>query len=122
MSNIKLVYLYRDGSNFKKHGQVVFANPANLTAEEVTSVLRHEWGEDAIFLAHQVRLPEVFLYGKGDADADDHCFHELDRVESTDQTPNDKHGRSITDFIAEIQSEEGRRWTVFDPFDRWFRV
>lgn len=121
MDNIKFTYLYRDGSNFKKWSHVVFSNPDGLTLEVVTKALRRAWGEDGLFLAHQVRVPEVFLYGKSDANADDHCFHEFHEVALTSELSSDRYGRSISKFIAEVQSEAGRRWTVFDPFDRYLR-
>jgi len=61
MSNIKLHYLYRDGSNYKKWADIVFLNPDDLPAEIVTEGLREAFLEDGIFIAHQVRIPEVFL-------------------------------------------------------------
>jgi len=67
MSNIKLHYLYRDGSNYKKWADIVFLNPDNLPAEVVTRGLREGFLEDGIFIAHQVRIPEVFLAAEDQA-------------------------------------------------------
>lgn len=121
MSNIKFSYLYRDGSNFKRRRQIVFGNPQGLACDEVTKILLDEWGEDGLFLAHQIRVPEVFLYGEEAPNADDHCFHEFDEVGMSEEIPSDRYGRTIIQFIAEIQSPRGRNWTVFDPFDRALR-
>lgn len=121
MANMSFNYLYRDGSNFKKWSGVVFSNPDGMTPEIVTSKLRSAWGEDGLFIAHQVRVPDVFLYGDGDANADDHCFHEFENLTPTSEIPNDPFHRSIRRFIAEVQKKERLGWPVFDPFDRSLR-
>lgn len=121
MNQIEFTYLYRDGSNFKSWSRIVFANPQSFTPEVVMRFLRDAFGEEGFFLAHQVRIPEVFLYGASDANADDHCFHEFYGVAVSSQTPNDSHGRSIAEFVAEVQTAAKLGWVPFDPFDRWLR-
>lgn len=118
MDSIKFGYLYRDGSNFKSWGNVVFFNPENLSPEQVTKALEDAFETDGLFIAHQIRIPEVFLYGKGDANADDHCYHEFDAVEKTTEAPSDRCNRSIGQFVAEVQREAGRGWLPFEPFDK----
>jgi hypothetical protein len=121
MKQIKFNYLYRDGSNFKKWSHIVFSNPDGVTLKVVRKVFRDTFGGDGLFIAHQVRVPEVFLYGKGDANADDHCFHEFNDVSMSSEIPNDMYGRSINQFIAEVQRIANLGWVPFDPFDRWLR-
>jgi hypothetical protein len=121
MENVRFKYFYRDGSNFKKSSSVVFRNPDRLTPETTTKTLRRTWGEDCLFLAHQVRIPEIFLFGSNSANADDHCFHEFLDVVSSLAAPNDSYGRSIVQFIREVQRKEAYDWPVFDPFDRSLR-
>jgi len=119
MENIKFSYLYRDGSNFKRWSDIVFTNPNDLSLDAVAKALGDAFDKDGLFIAHQVRVPEIFLYGKTDANADDHCFHEFYQVTGCFEIPNDLHGRSIDQFIAEVESPTIRGWPVFDPFDRW---
>ena len=118
MSNIKLHYLYRDGSNYKKWADIVFLNPDDLPAEIVTDGLREAFLEDGIFIAHQVRIPEVFLAADDQLTFDDHCFHEFASVESTSDAPNDLCQRSIRAFMEEVAREAKRGWCAFDPRDR----
>jgi hypothetical protein len=73
---------------------------------------------DGIFIAHQVRVPEVFLAAEDKLTPDDHCFHEFDSVENTSDIPNDPSGRSIREFMAEVAGEAENGWRAFDPQDR----
>ena len=117
MDNIKFKYLYRDGSNFKRWSDVVFPNPHDLPLEVAAKSLGNAFDKDGLFVAHQIRIPEVFLYDEGHANADDHCFHEFYEVVGSSEIPSDLYGRSIDQFIAEVQ-RVGHGWLVFDPFDR----
>ena len=118
MNNIKVIYLYRDAGNYKKWAEVVFSNPERLAPEAVTKTLRDAFLPDGLFIAHQVRLPEAFLFTEGDATSDDHCFHEFAVAEMTFEGPNDSHSRSISQFIAEVEREAQRGWVAFDPHDK----
>ena len=118
MDNIKFSYLYRDSGNYKKWAEVIFSNPDGLTLEAVTKALEDDFLQDGLFIAHQIRIPEVFLFDQGDASSDDHCFHELDSVEASLEAPTDGHSRSISQFIAEVNREAKRGWLAFDPHDR----
>ena len=118
MNNIKLIYLYRDAGNYKKWAEVVFSNPNRLALEAVTKTLRDAFLPDGLFIAHQVRLPEAFFSTEGDANSDDHCYHEFAAVEVTLDVPNDSHSRSISQLIAEVEREAKRGWATFDPYDR----
>jgi len=118
MANVKFHYLYRDGSNYKKWGDIVFSNADELSTETATRGLREAFLEDGIFIAHQARVPEVFLASEDKLMPDDHCFHEFDSVKTTSDIPNDPSGRSIREFIAEVAREAGHGWRAFDPQDR----
>jgi len=118
MSNIKVHYLYRDGSNYKKWAEIAFVNPDNLPPEIVTKGLREAFLEDGIFIAHQVRIPEVFLAAEDQLTFDDHCFHEFASVENTSDAPNDSCGRSVREFMEEVAIEAKRGWRAFNPQDR----
>lgn len=118
MRNLKFSYLYRDAGNYKKWADVVFSNPDGLAPEAVTKALKDAFLQDGLFIAHQIRIPETFLFNQQGATSDDHCFHELDSVEASVDVPNDPHSRSIAQFVAEVNREARRGWAAFDPHDR----
>jgi|SRR6267154_1864371 len=122
MNNIKFSYLYRDAGNYKKWADVIFSNPDGLTLGAITKTLRGNFLADGLFVAHQVRLPEVFLSAEEGVTEDDHCYHEFDAVEGSFKIPNDWHCRSITEFMAEVTGEAKRGWRAFDPHDRFLNV
>lgn len=121
MNNIKLIYLYRDAGNYKQWAEVVFPNPDRLALGAVAKALTNAFLPDGLFIAHQVRLPEAFLFNKGDATSDDHCFHEFAVVELTLETPSDNHSRSIGQFVGEVEREAKCGWKAFDPHDTLLR-
>jgi hypothetical protein len=114
MNNVKFNYLYRDAGNYKKWGKVVFSNPNKLTLEWMTKNLQQAFSQECLFNAGQIRIPECFLFAKGHATTDDHCFHEFDTVELSLESPSDLHSRSMDQFIGEIKREAMRGWIAFD--------
>lgn len=118
MSNLKFSYLYRDAGNYKKRGSVVFSNPGNLRPESVEKTVRKLLPQDCLFVAGQIRIPECFLFSRGYATSDDHCFHEFDQIARTPEMPNDFHKRSISQFIREIEHKAEQGWIAFDPHEQ----
>ena len=110
MSSIRFHYLYRDGSTYRKWADIVFLNPDDLPTEIVAKRLRAAFLEDGLFVAHQVRVLEVFLAAVDQLTSDDHCYHEFDTLHSTSDAPNDLHGRSISEFMVEVSREANRGW------------
>ena len=119
INNVRFHYLYRDGSNYKKWADIVFSNPDDLLTDIVAKGLRSAFLEDGLFIAHQVRVPEIFLAAEDHLTSDDHCFHEFDTVKSTFDVPNVVYGRSISGFMVEVSNEAMRGWRAFDPQDRF---
>jgi hypothetical protein len=117
MSNMKFHYLYRDASNYKKWAEIVFSNHEGLSSDAAAKALRSCFSSDGLFIAHQVRVPEVFLFAEYGLTPDDHCFHEFDSIEVTYDVPNDAYSRSIRKFMAEVEREARRGWLAFDPQD-----
>ena len=109
--------MYRDASNYKAWGSVIFAKFYEATLLDIDSHLINSFGSDKLFIASQIRIPEVFLYLDGDITIDDHCFHEFISVEFTSETENDKHRRSINEFIKEVEDQSNIGWQSFDPTD-----
>jgi hypothetical protein len=118
MSNVKMHYLYRDGSNYKNWAEIVFSGVDGWSVESATNGLRSAFLPDGLFIAHQVRIPEAFLAAEDNLTSDDHCFHEFDSVEATSDFPNDPCSRSIRQFMAEVAREAEHGWRAFNPQDR----
>lgn len=118
MKNIKFIYLYRDGSNYKKWAEVVFVDADDLSTEAIAAELRQAFMADGLFVAHQVRIPETFLAFEDHLTPDDHCFHEFDGLEVTPDVANDLFSRSIQQFMTEVKREAEHGWRAFDPQDR----
>ena len=118
MKNLKFIYFYRDGSNYKKPAAITFTNPSGMAAVGARNDLLRVFMQEGLFIAHQIRVPEVFLYrGDGRVTPDDHCFHEFGSVENTDELPTDKLWRSMSEFIVEASKATQRGWETFDPYD-----
>src|SRR5581483_4570177 len=71
------------------------------------------------FIAHQVRIPELFIgLPSWPLEQDDHCWHEFSCIEPTNEPANDRHRRTIEEFIIEVEQQlasAGRsliRWIV----------
>ena len=114
MNNIKFNYLYRDGSNFKSWGEVIFSNPENLTANEIETKLLNAFLPDKQFIASQISIPEKFLFANGKFTKYDHCYHEFDCVEICQENPTDDLERSIANFLKTVESTSKHGWTAFD--------
>jgi len=108
--NTRVEYLYRDGSNYKEWGAVVFRGLCD--ARMLRQLLRSLDGEER-FIAHQVRLPELFFSDRP-LYADDHCWHEMGQITATSDAPDDPLSRSIEDFVAEMEQSSRNGWAVFD--------
>lgn len=117
MSNVEFSYLYRDGGNYKAFGRVVFSNSEQIECEVIQKALTAAFLEEGLFIADQIRVPEVFLFANGQLSFDDHCYHEFDAVRATDEQPSDLHRRTAGEFVAEVVQQRRRGWRVFDPYD-----
>jgi hypothetical protein len=117
VDNLEFTYLYRDGGNYKKWGRVVFSNPDRLDSDSAEKELRRVFLQDGLFIARQIRVPEIFLYAYGEFSFDDHCYHELDGVRRTPGAVDDAYRRSISEFLGEVKREAEVGWRAFDPLD-----
>jgi hypothetical protein len=118
VKNIKFVYLYRDGANFKSWGEIVFENPKLVSLAEIEKRLIANFLPDKLFIASQVSIPEKFLFLDGKFTKSDHCYHEFDCVEICEEKSNDSFGRSISEFLREVEITAKRGWTAFDILTR----
>lgn len=110
MNNTKFNYLYRDASNCKKWGSVIFSGtPYDLEAFETE--FKAFLSDGDFFIASQIDVPEVFLSTTGN---DGHCFYEFDCFEITYKEPTDEQGRSIEDFFDAVKAANEQGWEVTD--------
>ncbi len=112
--NVLFKYMYRDASNYKQHGEVVFSNHTFLALDEIENQIRAYLSESEYFIARQVHIEEHFFDALYD---DDHPWHEFERVEVTTLVPFDpqnwsefKHRRDITEFIADLNKAHQAGW------------
>src|SRR6476646_9926556 len=97
--NTRVEYLYRDGSNYKQWGAVVFRGGCDETLlPRLFAAL--DGGE--LFIAHQVRLPELFFTDRPRY-ADEHCWHELAEAATSSEAPDDLLNRTFEEFVVEVE-------------------
>ena len=107
--HVSFNYLYRDASNYKKWGSVVFDNPKRRTVEELTATVQRVLGPrspypDVLqFRPETVKLPALFLYEAGSPTVDDVDFHEFFSIETSTAKPDDPSGRSIDEFLRMLE-------------------
>ena len=118
MNNIKFNYLYRDGSNYKSWGEVVFSNPELLALSEIEAKLVDAFSPDKLFIASQISIPEKFLFANGQFTTYDHCYYEFDSVEICQENLTDNSNRSITDFLKDVEMASKHGWKAFDILER----
>lgn len=89
--NLRIEYLYRDGSNYKQYSNVVITNPSGLSPEAVTAALRKRFQDDQCWPDILHFKPEtlgwpVLYFDDHDPAGDDLNLHELDRIIPTDES------------------------------------
>jgi hypothetical protein len=110
MTNIRFIYLYRDASNYKQHGEAILSNETQLAVEEVDKQIHSLLSDGLFFIAQQVQLEERFFAVISE---DDHPWHEFVQVESTtdpifDPVPEVK--RDIVQFLQELEQVHHAGW------------
>lgn len=97
--NIKLNYLYRDFSNYKKFGSIIISNPNNLPFQIIKSSIKEYLIEGEYFNADQLKLPSLFFEDKNE---DDHEWHEFESLELTNHLPEVDF--TILDLISKLKN------------------
>lgn len=97
--NIKFNYLYRDASNYKQYGSVIFSNLNNLSILEIDDIIRNRLIEKLYFNHTEFGIPSLFFENKND---DDHDWHEYENIEITNEISTDK--RTIEEFLKQLES------------------
>ncbi len=110
MTNIRFIYLYRDASNYKQHGEVILSNEMQLAVKEIDTQIHSLLSDGLFFIARQIQLEERFF---AVVNEDDHPWHEYVQVESTtdhifDPIPESK--RDIAQFMKELEQTHHSGW------------
>jgi len=110
MTNIRFIYLYRDASNYKQHGEVILSNETKLALDVVDTQIHSLLSDGLFFIARQVQLEERFFAVISE---DDHPWHEYVSVEVTsdptfDPVPEVK--RDIAQFLQELERIHNTGW------------
>ncbi len=114
MGNVKFVYLYRDGANYKSWNEVVFTNPDRLDLEGIERSLIVAFLTDKLFIADQISVPDKFLFIEDQVTKFDHCYHEFDHVEICEEKPTDSLSRTVTSFLKDVKLASEQGWKAFD--------
>jgi len=119
LPNVKFFYEYRDESNYKNFGSVIFTNPDGIPIDDIKARLQKVFFASMLFNSNQVGLPELFF--EDFPLPSDMTLHEFDSIETTDEVTNDYLCRTINQFIKEAEKESATGWTVIDPLEELFR-
>jgi len=114
---IRFNYLYRDAGNYKAWGEIYFSNPDKLELKSIDKQLKRAFDQEVLFIAHQIGVPEVFLYKEGGLNTNDHCFHEYDCVELVENVDFSLDSRSVKQFIQVVEKAAASGWNAFNPLD-----
>ncbi len=110
MTNLRLIYMYRDASNYKQHGEAIFSNEKQLSLQKIEKQIRACLNDGEYFIARQIHLEERFFDVLYD---DDHPWHEFVRLEATDDLtfdPEPEHKRDIAEFLEELENAYHAGW------------
>jgi hypothetical protein len=78
--NLQLNYLYRDGSNYKQFGAVVFGNERDIEIDVIKNIITANLIDGEYFIAEEWGVPSLFFEDKN---KDDHQWHEFESLEQT---------------------------------------
>lgn len=92
--------MYRDGANYKSHGEVVFDNPNHRKLSDIAEAIKAKLLDGEWFYTHKWGLPDLH-FEKWDIEID-HDFHEFEGVEETEKEVTDN--RTIDGFLSSIPS------------------
>ena len=110
--NTLFMYRYRDASNYKRDGNVIFSG--EYVPNNHLSRLYAAFSQHAMFIAHQIGVPELFFWHVGyDIENDDHCWHEFDCLNTTDHEPTDQ--RTIEEFVRDAERAAASGWLMWKP-------
>ena len=110
--NTRFNFMYRDASNYKYWGDVVFAGDID---DALSARLSRAFESTEFFIADQIGVREVFPTD-WPLEQDDHCWHTFVETEITNEPADD--ARTISQFISDVERARIQGWKIFDPMIR----
>jgi len=83
--NTKIEYMYRDASNYKQFNEVVVEGEHTADDKSFIMGCLDDYADG--FIPQQVGLPALQKQMVGFPNEDDHCWHELEEIELTNEAP-----------------------------------
>jgi hypothetical protein len=102
--NVALEYLYRDASNYKRWGEVIFTTTSGLDIAELEVQVQRALIDGQYFVAQDWGFSSLCFSG-GDI-ATHHWWHEYAGLSWTDKAPTQME--SIEQFALRVNSDFGR--------------
>ncbi len=97
---IRFNYLHRNSGNWKKFGSKLFANPDQLTLEEIQQKIRENLIDQEYFYPDQVGIKKFKFHRY----LDDYSWYEFDSIEVLSNIDYvDKKMESINDFLLRLK-------------------
>jgi hypothetical protein len=87
--------MYRDGANYKNHGEAIFTNPENIALQEAEKAIKAKLISEKYFYVNEWGLKDLH-FEKWDNEID-HTWHEFVELEYTDEPPTDD--RTLKEFL-----------------------
>ncbi|QNL47884.1 hypothetical protein H8S90_13755 [Olivibacter sp. SDN3] len=92
---VKFSYMYRDGANYKNHGEVIMYNPENLSVIDATHIIHANLIDEMYFYAYELGVPDLhFSHWNNQYD---HSWHEFVSLEETQESATTK--QSLSEFL-----------------------
>lgn len=109
-NNLVVHYLYRDASNYKRHGSVIVANDAGIEPDALRDAIKAAFSyldifpDVVAFDPSALGLPSLF-FEDHDLAGDDVIYHELGAIEKTQEKPT--VSRSTSELLFQIGITDG---------------
>lgn len=97
--NIKFSYLYRDYSNYKQYGELIFSNNLNIKLSHIRHVILEHLVDGEYFSAEKWKLPSLFFSNQNE---DDHEWHEFLNLECTEEISSDLDIKTFLEVIISL--------------------
>lgn len=110
VKNLVVHYLYRDASNYKKHGSVIVANDAGIESDVLHDAIKAAFSHLDIFPdvvafdPSALGWPNLF-FEDYDLAGDDVVYHELGAIEKTQEKPT--VSRSTSELLFRMGITDG---------------
>lgn len=93
--------MYRDGANYKNHGEVIMRNPEKLSLVKATEQIQAKLIDEMYFYAHELGVMDLHFPHWNDKY--DHSWHEFVSLDETHELPTTR--QSLNEFINSLKKQ-----------------